>query len=136
MPWLDERDNIRFQVLYGEGVSRFVNDTNSIGGQDAVFTPDGGELKTLPILAGFLAYQHWWSDKLRSNFIVSAVDFDNESFQADSAYKRTVRASTNVFWSPTPRLDLAEEYLWGKRENKNGDDDDATQVQFATKYRF
>jgi len=135
-PWLDERDNIRFQVLYGEGVSRYVNDANSIGGQDAVFTPDGSELKTLPILAGFLAYQHWWSDKLRSNFIFSAVDIDNESFQSDSAYKRTVRVSTNVFWSPTPRMDLAAEYLWGKRENKNGDDDDATQIQFATKYRF
>lgn len=135
-PWLDPRDNVKFQLILGDGISRYVNDTNSIGGLDGVFTPDGSKIKTLPIIAGYIAYQHWWGQTLRSNFIVSGVEIDNKDFQPDNAYKRTVRASTNMFWSPTPRLDLAIEYLWGKRTNKNGDADDASQIQLISKYGF
>ncbi|MGD8978246.1 MAG: DcaP family trimeric outer membrane transporter [Gammaproteobacteria bacterium] len=134
--WLDDRDNIKFQLIFGDGISHYVNDPNSIGGQDGVFTPDGSSIKTLPILAGFAAYQHWWGDTLRSNFIVSGVEIDNEGFQPDDAYKRTIRASTNLFWSPTPRVDVAAEFIWGQRTNKDGEEGDASQIQFATKYRF
>ncbi len=134
--WLDERDNIKFQLIFGDGVSHYVNDPSSVGGLDGVFTPDGSKIKTLPILAGFAAYQHWWNDTLRSNFIVSGVQIDNESFQPDDAYKRTIRASTNLFWSPTPRVDVAAEFIWGQRTNRDGQEGDASQVQFATKYRF
>lgn len=135
-PWLDPRDNIKFQLIYGDGISRYVNDTNSLGGLDGVFTPDGAKIKTLPIMAGYLAYQHWWGKTLRSNFIVSGVEVDNKDFQPDNAYKRTVRASSNMFWSPAPHLDLAIEYIWGQRTNKNGDEGDASQIQLASKYRF
>ena len=134
--WLDDRDNIKFQLIFGDGISHYVNDPNSVGGLDGVFTPDGSSIKTLPILAGFAAYQHWWGDTLRSNFIVSGVEIDNESFQPDDAYKRTIRASTNLFWSPTPRVDVAAELIWGQRTNKDGEEGDASQIQFATKYRF
>jgi hypothetical protein len=134
--WLDERDNIKFQFIVGDGIGRYVNDPNSIGGQDGVFKPDGSDIKTLPIIAGFAAYQHWWNDTLRSNFIFSGVRIDNHDFQPDDAYERTIRASTNLFWSPTPRVDVAAELIWGERTNKNGESGDASQVQFATKYRF
>ena len=135
-PWLDSRNNLKFQLIVGQGISRYVNDTNSLGGLDGVFTPDGSKIKTLPIMAGYLAYQHWWGNSLRSNFIVSGVEIDNEEFQPDNAYKRTVRASANIFWSPAPRVDLAMEYLWGERTNKNGEHADASQIQIASKYRF
>lgn len=135
-PWFDDRDNIKFQAIVGEGIGHYVNDPSSVGGQDGVFTPDGSKIKTLPIVAGFAAYQHWWSNTLRSNFIVSGVEVDNEDFQPGSAYKRTVRASGNLFWSPTPRVDVAAEFIWGKRTNNDGQDGDASQIQFATTYRF
>ena len=93
-------------------------------------------LKTLPITAGYVAYQHWWGKNLRSNFILSGVEIDNKDFQPDDAYKRTIRASTNLFWSPAPHLDLAIEYLWGERTNKNGDTGDAAQIQLMSKYGF
>lgn len=134
--WLDDRDNIKFQLIFGDGISHYVNDPSSVGGLDGVFTPDGSSIKTLPILAGFAAYQHWWNDTLRSNFIVSGVEIDNASFQPDDAYKRTIRASTNLFWSPTPRVDVAAEFIWGQRTNRDGQEGDASQIQFATKYRF
>ena len=59
------------------------------------------------------------------------MDVNNPSFVEGDAYKRTVR-----FSSPIPRIDLGGEYLWGRRENEDGDNGDATQLQVAVKYRF
>jgi hypothetical protein len=134
--WLDDRDNIKFQFIFGDGIGRYVNDPSSVGGQDGVFKPDGSDIRTLPIIAGFAAYQHWWTDSLRSNFIFSGVRVDNHDFQPDDAYKRTIRASTNLFWSPTSRVDLGAEFIWGERTNNDGQSGDASQIQVATKYRF
>jgi hypothetical protein len=135
-PWFDERDNIKFQLLYGDGVGRYISDTNTVGGQDGVFKLDGSGIKTLPIVAGFGAYQHWWADSIRSTFVASFVDIDNLDFQPGGAYEQTLRLSGNLFWSPTQRVDIGTELLWGKRTNNNGEDADAMQFQIATKFRF
>jgi hypothetical protein len=39
-------------------------------------------------------------------------------------------------WTPTPRINIGLEYLWGVRENENGDDGDATQIQASAQYNF
>jgi hypothetical protein len=135
-PWFDERDNIKFQFLYGDGVGRYISDTNTVGGQDGVFKLDGSGIKTLPIVAGFGAYQHWWADSIRSTFVASFVDIDNLDFQPGGAYEQTLRLSGNLFWSPTQRVDIGTELLWGKRTNNDGENADAMQFQIATKFRF
>jgi hypothetical protein len=39
-------------------------------------------------------------------------------------------------WSPIPRLDLVTEFLWGRRQNKNGQDGFAAQTQIGSTFRF
>ena len=48
------RDNnfLLWQLTYGEGIGRYLNDLGTIGGGDATFDPDG-RLRALPVLAGF-----------------------------------------------------------------------------------
>ncbi len=135
VPFWDERDNIKFQVLGGRGVGRYLNDTNTLGGLDAVFAPDGS-LDALPIFGGYAAFQHWWDAKMRSTFLVSLVRIDNYDYQPDDAYSKTFRASGNFIWSPIPRVDIGTELIWGRRTNKDNNHASALQVQFATKYRF
>ena len=74
--------------------------------------------------------------ELRSNFIFGIVGAISPSVLDDAAYKRTLRFSSNLIWSPIPRIDLGAEYLWGRRENVGGDRGDATQLQVTVKYRF
>jgi hypothetical protein len=64
------------------------------------------------------------------------VELDNPGFVPDDFYKRTFRASTNLLWSPTPRVTVGGEFLWGRRENQDGGDGDAKQVQFSARYGF
>jgi hypothetical protein len=132
----DERDNILFQFNYGDGIGRYVNDLQEVGGQDAVFNPQTGELETLGVFSGYVAYQHWWQERLRSTMTYSWVDVDNLDFQVDSDYANTDRAVINLLWSPVTRIDVGGELLWGRRENKDGARATARQIQFGAKYRF
>jgi hypothetical protein len=132
----DERDNILFQLNYGDGIGRYINDLGEIGGQDAEFDSLTGELETLIVFSGYVAYQHWWQESLRSTLTYSWVDVDNLDFQDDSAYAKTDRAVINLLWSPVSRVDVGGEFIWGRRENKNALNATARQIQFAAKYRF
>ena len=73
---------------------------------------------------------------LRSNLTLGYVEVDNPSFVEGDAYKRTIRASANLLWNPTAHVDTGIEYLWGKRENKDGDSGEAKQLQMMIRYIF
>lgn len=136
-PRLNDRDTLVFQASYGDGIGRYVNDLSSIGSYDGIFNKDTEELKLFRIFAGYGSWQHWWGvNQLRSNFTFGLVDVNNPSFVEGDAYKRTVRFSSNLIWSPIPRIDIGGEYLWGRRENEDGNTGDARQLQVAVKYRF
>ncbi len=132
----DERDRLMFQFNYGDGIGRYINDLQEIGGQDAVFNPLTGQLETLSVFSSYVAFQHWWRETLRSTWTYSWVDVDNLDFQNDSDYARTDRAIVNLLWSPVPRIDIGAEFLWGRRENNDGAKGIARQFQFGAKYRF
>jgi uncharacterized coiled-coil protein SlyX len=135
-PMLDKRDSLLFQLNGGTGIGRYVNDLSSIGNYDGIFDPRNGDLELFDVLAGYVSWQHWWRGNLRSNFTFGMVDVDNPGFVEGEAYKQTMRFSSNVLWTPTPRINIGLEYLWGVRENENGDDGDATQIQASAQYNF
>jgi DcaP outer membrane protein len=137
-PRFDDRDNLMFQFNYGNGIGRYVNDLSSIGNYDGIFDPATGKLELFHVVASYVSWQHWWAvaPQLRSNFTFGAVDVDNPGFLDGDAYQRTLRFSSNLIWSPIPRIDIGGEYLWGSRQNENGDTGDATQLQLAVRYRF
>ncbi len=137
VPYWDERDSLLFQLNGGDGIGRYVNDLSSVGNFDGIFNPGTGDLELFDIYSGYVSFQHWWGqNQLRSNFTFGFVNVNNPGFVADTAYQSTLRASGNLFWSPTPRIDIGGEYLWGERENENGSNADATQLQVAVRYRF
>lgn len=136
-PYFDNRDKLLFQLNYGDGIGRYVNDLSSIGNYDGIFDPEDEDLQLFDVAAGYVSWQHWWGlNQLRSNFTFGVVEVNNPGFIEDDAYQSTLRFSSNLIWSPIPRIDLGAEYLWGRRENEDGENGDATQLQFAVKYRF
>jgi hypothetical protein len=140
-----EGDFLQWQITYGKGIGRYLNDLSTVGGGDAVFGPDG-ELRALPVLAGFLAYRRHWGSKpwfmadwpgiIRSNFIVSWIDMDNYAFQDGGDYSETWRASANLLYFPTQNLRIGGEILWGQRTNKDKSAGTATQIQVSARYNF
>ena len=134
-----------WQLSYGKGLGRYLNDLNTVGGGDAVFDPEG-KLHPLPVFAGYVSYQHTWAKdfwfldtlpgKMRSNLTFSWVDIKNFDFQDGADYNSTLRASANLIYLPTPHLRLGFELLWGKRTNKDDGKGAATQIQISARYDF
>jgi hypothetical protein len=135
-PRLGEKDSLLFQVNVGDGIGRYVNDLSSVGNYDGIFNPDNGDLDLFDITSGYVSLQHWWGGTMRSNFTLGYVEVDNPSFVEGDAYAKTIRGSGNFMWTPTPRIDLGVEFLFGRRENEDGSNGDAKQIQAAARYRF
>jgi hypothetical protein len=136
-------DRLIFQLNLGQGNARYINDLNSLTGQDAVFDDATGELEALTATGGYLDFEHQWTQwettrvmKLRSSFIWSFVAVDNLGFQPPDAYRRTNRFSVNLVFSPIERIDMCLEYIYGSRENKDGHRGTSDQFQVVGIFRF
>jgi len=137
------QDRVIFQVNGGAGIARYINDLNSLGGQDAVFDSTTGDLHALPAFGWYVAYEHSWKEwkaaetmNLRSTLLWSFVAVDNFDFQPQDAYHRTHRFAANLVFSPADRVDVGLEVIRGTRENKDGQEASATQLQLVTLIRF
>ncbi|HEX4822693.1 MAG TPA: DcaP family trimeric outer membrane transporter [Candidatus Polarisedimenticolaceae bacterium] len=136
-------DRFVFQINAGRGIARYINDLQSLGGQDAVFNPIDGTLHALPAVGFYLDYEHTWKEwertrkmNLRSALIWSFVTVDNLDFQLPEAYHKTNRYSANIVFSPIERIDLGVQYLYGTRENLDGHKGSADQIQLVGIFRF
>ena len=139
----DKRDNFKFQINGGNGLGRYINDLGTVGGFDAAFDPETGDLETLPVIAGYGAYQHWWKRNplglfkaVRSTFVYGYVFVQDLDFLSENFYRSTQRASANWLWSPIAEIDLGVELLWGRRENQDRQRASARQFQFVATFRF
>lgn len=126
------KDDIRWMVV-GGNLGRYValNFTN-----DAMLTTDG-DLESIDGWAGFLAYRHMWSDKLRTSLFYSLGDYDNDaSLTGPNANKASESWTVNLFYSPIPKLDIGAEYRWAQREIQSGDEGTLDRFQLTSKYSF
>ena len=131
-----ERDQLLFQHNSGKGLGRYISDLGSFGGQDGVYHSTAQTLRPLAVFSGYVGYEHWWSERLRSSASFGIVDVNNLDIQTDDALHLTRRYTINVMWSPIPRLDLVTEFLWGLRRNKDGGQGSAAQTQIGSTFRF
>jgi hypothetical protein len=141
-------DRVLYQVNAGRGIARYINDLNpndlgTTNGLDAVFDTTSGELKALPVLGWYVGYEHRWKEwsqlqkmNLRSTALWSLVTVNNFDFQPPDSYKKTNRFALNVIFSPSSRVDAGIEYIWGMRENFDGQSAHANQFQLVGLFRF
>lgn len=136
-------DRIMFQVNGGSGIARYINDLNSLGGLDAVFDPATGDLKAISALGWFVGYEHHWKEwqkannmNLRSTVLWSLVQVDNYDFQPPDSYEKTNRLALNLVYSPSGRVDVGLEYIYGTRRNKDDQANHANQFQLVGLFRF
>lgn len=132
VPLLAEKDNFKFQAVYGAGIGSYNND----GGIDDAIFDGSNNLKAIKSFQGYGAFQHWWTDSLRSNAVFGYVDVDNRSQQSSDALDRSMYFAGNLVWSPLKQMDIGAEYLWGQRDNKNDATGTARRIQLSTKFAF
>ena len=131
------QDNIQFQVQGGSGIGRYVFDPGAAPTpQDAVYDEVTATITPLDELGAFVAYHHWWTDMLRSEFVYGVVSMDDLTIQPPTALERSSYALVNLLYRPFRRTDIGLEYYWGERENKDGQTGHANRIMFSVNFGF
>ncbi len=135
LPW-DRDDRIKFASNNGWGIGKYITDLGTLGGQDAVFDPAANSLRSLPVSSAYFGYERKWRPTILSAFTYGIVNVSNLGIQPSDALKRTHRTSFNLTWSPVPQADIAIEFLYGTRVNKDDQKGRSSQLQAGWIYRF
>jgi hypothetical protein len=134
-----KNDTIRLQLVFGEGIQNYMNDSpidigivNNFGNP---VTPIRGE--AVPIVGIVAFVDHTWNEKFSSTFGYSRQDNDNREAQAASAFKDGQYALGNLLYYPAPNVMVGGELQWGRRENfQDGFQSDGVKLQFSFRYNF
>ena len=127
------KDDIRFMVTHGDGIGRYMALNTS---NDATLDTATGELDLIGITAGYVTYHHMWTDKLRSNFQLSAFSADNPDSVTADATKNVSSGLVNLMYAVNPKLDVGVEGLHATREVEGGADGDMNRLHFMARYNF
>ena len=134
-----KNDVIRFQLVYGEGIQNYMNDSPVDVGIVNQFSNPVSPIKGQPIpIVGLVAFlDHAWNEKWTSSVGYSRQDNDNTDGQAANAFKTGQYALGNLLYSPVPNVMMGGELQWGRRENNaDGFSSDGFKIQFSFKYNF
>jgi hypothetical protein len=135
LPMFNKKDNFRFQAGYLDGASRYLLETSSTApnlAYDATLT----QFASIKSYGGFGAFQHWWTDTIRSNFVYSVIKMDNPAFSGPAVARETQYGVVNLLYSPWPEVDIGAEFQYGKRIDADGSSGYQTRVQSSLIYRF
>ncbi|WP_298927141.1 DcaP family trimeric outer membrane transporter [uncultured Ramlibacter sp.] len=128
---LSGRGTLGWGLTGGKAIASYMND----GGTD--LAPGAGlRAEAVNSLGYFLYYGHAWDAKLNSSIGYSQHRQDNSSGQAANAFHAGSYASVNLLYTLTDNVLVGGEYIWGRRENKDGSAANAGRLQLSGKVSF
>ncbi len=130
------KDTAVYQVAYGNGIERYINDTSGLGIDAAVSSLQSPHIQALPVVATYGALQHFWNDHVRSSAFYSFVQVQNTEAQVASIYHQGQYMGGNLIWNPFGSLTVGGEFLYGWRVNKDDSTGNAPRIQISAKYNF
>lgn len=133
LPFLGEKDNVIFGAQYGEGFVHYYS--SFVGGLDGVIGDDG-DVQATGVLGAHIDYQHWWSNTLRSTFMVSFFELDSPSLAEGRSYSGGERYTANLFWSPIDAGALGLEVNYNTIETANGLSGEGLRIETVARFFF
>jgi hypothetical protein len=129
----DPNNDIRFALIGGQGIGRYVG----LGIASDADLSGSGELNAVDGFAGFIGYRHAFSPQWRGNIYYAASRYDHDTALTGSAVTDKVDSlSLNLFYTPTPKLDLGAELRFATRELESGAEGDLDRLHLLARYSF
>ena len=124
-----EQDSVILQGTYGDGVGRYR------GGITAA--PDAnGDLEAITTTAFLGSYEHHWSEAWRSTVMYSWASGDMPAGTPLTTSEKLEYAAANLIWQFSPRAWTGVEWLYGTNQTFDGNDGDATRLQFSLRFNL
>lgn len=145
------KDRINYSLLGGQGIGRYFNDNGSAGGAAALgiispapiglTSPPAADLVPIASYGGFVDFQHWWLDNLRTNVVYGYQFNDNPRrngafISPGSLNQEFQTVHVNLLWNPFERAEFGIEYIYGYRRTNIDQTGDISRIQAAAKYSF
>ena len=131
--YLSSQDNLRFSLSYGNILGRYAS-SNAFN--DATINNVAG-INLSEIFGAHLAYQHWWTDTLRSSLVIGAACADQDTSVAPNSVNKLFASShLNLLWNPMHKMTVGLEWLHGYRELENDNNGHLDRIQFSAVYKF
>ncbi len=124
-------DDIRFSLLGGKGIGRYFATSFFPGAS----IDTEGSLEAQLSYGGHIAYQKWWSRKLRSNLAYGIVK-SNNNLDLSHIDKSANSLHLDIQYTPIKNLMLACEYIHATRESQEGKKSNLDRVYLQTSYDF
>ncbi len=117
---------------YGDGYGTQVKG----GPPEGVFNDSTSQLETIGIFSSYGGIQHFWSERFRSNLVYGFVNADNPGIASADALDNTQYVAADFIWTPFKSTSFGFEYLWGRRQNKDGASGTSNRFLFSSTYSF
>ncbi|WP_157417967.1 DcaP family trimeric outer membrane transporter [Aequorivita capsosiphonis] len=132
------KDNIKLHATYGSGYSGYIEDFNKVNNEAVVID---GNLETVDLFAGWIFYEHPWSDRISSTLGYGLNDLGLNSRDADQSIDKTHMGILALQYQPLNQFKLVLEGIYGRRENYAVNDlpkqaGDDVRIQFTTLFVF
>lgn len=132
--FLGDRDNIAFQVQVGQGITRY-QPTLIGAGLDGIIDTNR-TLDPINSVSGYVAYQHWWSNLVRSNFIFGFVNLDLPSSAESDTFDNGLYANINLFWTPIEDITFGVDLIYADQETFSGESGSGLRFETNARYNF
>ncbi len=127
-----DKNNLKLRATYGDGIGRYLYDV-ATSGKAASY--NNGKLETNEAFSGYAAYQHHWTDTVRSNFMGGYTHMDNATDLIGTGQNENIWSGhANLIWQPAKKYKVGLEYMHGERELDNGTDGSLDRVQASFIY--
>jgi hypothetical protein len=103
---------------------------------DGQVNPLTGEFDTVETTAWNASYEHWLNEHWLSNVTYSQVNAVSNADQPGSTYDTGKYLAASVWWIPMTRMSVGLEYIWGRRENLDGQAAEADRLHGLFQYNF
>src|SRR5262249_53702322 len=96
--------------------------------------------QTVPTKAGWIWYQHWWTENLRSTIMISgiynSINTNIVGQQNTPSNKLLADGAVNLFWSPVAFIDFGTEFFYGHRGVTSNFKGDNYNIEGLMRVRF
>ena len=130
------KDHLRWVVMYGQGIAGYMWDTGFEPGNNGLYDENSQTILTTNGFGTFVSYEHNWSKRLYSMFMVAYTDIENRQEQPTNALNSTTTYTATLRYMPWEDMFIAMEYFYGERinfDNQNGHD---SRVNIVLRYMF
>ena len=128
------KDQLLWAVGGGRGMAHYFAGSNGLS-LDGFLQPSGA-LSLTSVAGGLLSYQHFFGDRFSVNAIASVLHLFNLEAGSDTTLEQLAYFGGVFQFFANRRVMFGFEYLYGRRENRNGDAGADNRLQASTQVRF